>query len=339
MSRYRETDLAYGDIPQRWDRERFERIGSRGSGGPRFEEDFRYEERDRPGRRDVLIADHIDRRDSRGRYEESDRFFEEQEARARAASRRRRRTDRELFGDIDPREVADLALAPYVPPPRPGIIRRQSSLDTFDRRTSRRGKEDYRIPAYTPVPLPVRRRHHHHEHYHDHDHWEEPEDYREVEIQRERSVHRRRGPKPPREESKAPSSSSSSSSSSNTEYIPPPPPKSRTTSKAPSSKPREVVHETVIEKAPSPPPASSVKSSSFEASVREERRFKKGKTRMPKRLVRLEAIMDLGYPFDEEDDFFVLRIALEKEQIDEVIHISETYKDGGEFLCRARNWA
>lgn len=316
MSRYRDPDLAYGDIPQRWDRERFERIGSRGSGGPRFEEDFRYEERDRPGRRDVLVADHIEeRRGSRGRFDESDRFFDEQEARARAASRRRRRTDRELFGDIDPREVADLALAPYVPPPRPGIIRRQSSLDTFDRRSTRRGKEDYRIPAYTPVPLPIRRSHHHHHH----DDWEEPEDYREVEIRRERSVHRRRGPRPPREESKAPSSSSSSSSS-NTEYVPPPP-KSRATSKAPSKATTAVA---------SPPPAPSVKSSSFEASVREERRFKKGKTRMPKRLVRLEAIMDLGYPFDEEDDFFVLRIALEKEQIDEVIQISETYKDGGE---------
>ena len=58
--------------------------------------------------------------------------------------------------------------------------------------------------------------------------------------------------------------------------------------------------------------------------------MKKGKTRMPKRLVRREAIMDLGYPFDEEDDFFVLRTALEKEQIDEVMKISESYKDGGQ---------
>ena len=39
--------------------------------------------------------------------------------------------------------------------------------------------------------------------------------------------------------------------------------------------------------------------------------------------------MDLGYPFDEEEDFFMLRIALDKEQIDEVIKISESYKDGG----------
>lgn len=49
---------------------------------------------------------------------------------------------------------------------------------------------------------------------------------------------------------------------------------------------------------------------------------------MPKRLVRVEAIMDLGYPFEEEESFYVLQIALEKEQIDEVIKISEQYKDG-----------
>merc|ERR1712070_1220010 len=58
-------------------------------------------------------------------------------------------------------------------------------------------------------------------------------------------------------------------------------------------------------------------------------KFKKGKTRMPKRLVMREAIQDLGYPYDEEEDFYVLRIALEKEQIDEVIKISEQYKAGG----------
>jgi chlorite dismutase len=83
---------------------------------------------------------------------------------------------------------------------------------------------------------------------------------------------------------------------------------------------------------PAPIPVQSVHETFFHESIREERRFKKGKTRMPKRLVRREAIMDLGYPFEEEDDFFVLTIALEKEQIDEVIQISEQYKDGGRYL-------
>jgi len=57
--------------------------------------------------------------------------------------------------------------------------------------------------------------------------------------------------------------------------------------------------------------------------------FKKGKTRMPKHLVHRDALHDLAYQYDEEKDFFVLRIALEKDQIDEVIKISEMYKAGG----------
>lgn len=50
---------------------------------------------------------------------------------------------------------------------------------------------------------------------------------------------------------------------------------------------------------------------------------------MPKRLVHRDALHDLAYPYDEEEDFFMLRIALEKDQIDEVIKISEMYKAGG----------
>ena len=43
---------------------------------------------------------------------------------------------------------------------------------------------------------------------------------------------------------------------------------------------------------------------------------------MPKRLVHRDALHDLAYPYDEEEDFFMLRIALEKDQIDEVIKIA-----------------
>jgi hypothetical protein len=45
--------------------------------------------------------------------------------------------------------------------------------------------------------------------------------------------------------------------------------------------------------------------------------------------VHRDALHDLAYPYDEEEDFFMLRIALEKDQIDEVIKISEMYKAGG----------
>ena len=43
------------------------------------------------------------------------------------------------------------------PRPRPQIIRRQSSLDTFDRRPFPRYGDQYHIPADVPVPLPIRR--------------------------------------------------------------------------------------------------------------------------------------------------------------------------------------
>ncbi|KXS98492.1 hypothetical protein AC578_2607 [Pseudocercospora eumusae] len=351
MSRFRSSDddLAYGDIPQRWDRERFERFGSRGGPprGTRFEDDYYYHERDRPGHRDVAVAERVESRGPRRRWVyEEDREIDAR----REPSRRRRRTDRELFGDVDPREIADMALMPYRRKSitredfdidqrvRPGLLRRQSSLDTFDRR--RRHDDEYRIPPYTPVLLPIRRQRE----------WEgyyEPEDYREVEIQRERSVHRRRRPKSVKESVKSKSSSSSSSSSSSEESVAKTEKTHKTKSHAPSPKPstkakssratsvHESIHETSVSESlpPAPPPPAPVPESSFhetliEQSIHAERKFKKGKTRMPKRLVRVEAIMDLGYPFEEEEDFYVLQIALEKEQIDEVIQISETYKNG-----------
>lgn len=321
-------DLAYGEQPppQRWDRDRFERFG-RGPppppSGRGYEEDYRYTERDRPGRREVTVVDRIDERGPPARYEERDRYAEEERYAPRGP---KRRTDRELFGDVDPREIADMALTPYrrkpeveferPAPARPGMIRRQSSLDTFDRRRApnyERERELVRIPPYQPVPLPIRRPER--ERWGREEEWEEvrnnrydePEDYREVEIQRERSVHRRR-PSAPKSEARSVKSSKAKSV-------------------------RESIHESIHEE-------ESNSSESFEEVEREsiheslhseaEKKFKKGKTRMPKRLVKREAVMDLGYPFDEEEDFFVLRMALEKEQIDEVIRISETYKDGGE---------
>lgn len=331
MSRWGGGREDYGDIPQRWDRDRFERFGAPRAppppGPPRgFHEDYHYQERDTPYRRDVAVADRIDDRGPRGSFQERDRYWEEDRYASPPAAipgRSRRRTDRELFGDVDPRELAGMALVParrksvsrpdididididrHAAPPRPGLLRRQSSLDTFDRRPQRyeREERDYRIPPYTPVPLPIRRQEREYERapYRDY----EPEDYREVEIQRERSVHRRG------------------------------PPKSEALRSVRSSRPKSV---TTRRTSP-----SSISSESFEEIEKVESihdsiaasvpRFKKGKTRMPKRLVMREAIQDLGYPYDEEEDFYVLRIAMEKEQIDEVIKISEQYKAGGETL-------
>ena len=148
------------------------------------------------------------------------------------------------------------------------------------------------MPAYTPIPLPIRRPEE--EYYYEHHHHPD-ENYREVEIKRERSVHRRRGRA-----------------------------KSHKSSKAPSTKAASTVRSSS---------SSSSSSSSYEesrVSTSPPRVGKKGKTRMPKRLVHRDALHDLAYPYDEEEDFFMLRIALEKDQIDEVIKISEMYKAGGQ---------
>lgn len=55
----------------------------------------------------------------------------------------------------------------------------------------------------------------------------------------------------------------------------------------------------------------------------------KGKTRMPKRLVHADALRDCAYPYEEEERFFIILIALSKEQIDEVLKISHMYRTQG----------
>ena len=331
--------MAYGGFPERWDRDRFERLGNR-QAPSRYEEDYRYQERDRPGHQDIAVQDRIQSSGPRGRYEEQDRYYEHDKY---TPGGRRKRTDRELFGDQDPREIANLALTPYQgqnsgrsnydmdqqrsPPPRPGMIRRQSSLTTFDRRPiPRYEREEYRVPVYTPAPAP----------YPPQDSWggqedygrryDEPEGYREVEIQRERSVHRSKPKSVKSSKAKSVTTRRSSSSSSSSER--------QSTHKGGASL-HESFHESYHGGGNSfhEDYHKSVHGGTESVHTELTKKFKKGKTRMPKRLVRREAIMDLGYPFDEEDDFFVLRIALEKEQIDEVITISERYKSGGKYYA------
>ncbi|KAF1946914.1 hypothetical protein EJ02DRAFT_335333 [Clathrospora elynae] len=306
---------------ERWDRDRFERMrrgGGGGGGGGSVSgasgrgrddyEHFRFEEHDRfpGGHRDVDIHEDRQRRGppviERERHHENERF-----------ERPHRRAPSELFHEPTPSEVANQALAPYrrksvidkdiniditerrqpARPARPGFIRRQSSLDTFDRRAlprygdvekfERFETHEYRPPANMPIPLPIRRRSprrfHEEEEYEDMrfddrgGRGREREEYREVEVSREKS-------RVKRSKSVAAKSARSSSISSFEEIQPP-----RATW------------------------------------------GKKGKTRLPKRLVNKQAVIDLGYPFEEEDDFIIVTRALEKDHIDEVIKISETYKE------------
>jgi hypothetical protein len=311
---------------ERWDRDRFERMrGGGGGGGDRGRDEhdhFRFTEHDRfpGGRRDIDIHEDFDRGGPRGpptRIAERERVREDE----RFDPRLRRRT--EIFDDHTPSEVANLALAPYRRqsvvekdidlsirrPARPGYIRRQSSLDTFDRRPlpryndyerdvyekeSARGsvrggsvrgsirgsvRDDFRPPTNVPIPLPVRERRFRG------DEFEEVR-YREVEREREREPELREDFREDfREEEfrevdvKRAKSTTSGRSRSRAS-------RSRASKSIAASSAR-----------------SSSSSSSDETEVPQPPRAswgRKGKTRLPKRLCRKQAVIDLGYPFEEE---------------------------------------
>lgn len=285
---------------ERWDREKFERMrrGAGGGGGgssagsvrgrPDDYEHYRYQEHDRypGGHRDIDF--HEDRARRGPVVMEKERFHEDERYRPPP-----RRAPADLFHEPTPSEIANQALAPYrrrsvidrdidididinerrqvarpPKPSRPQYIRRQSSLDTFDRRPmprygdveriERYETHEYRPPANVPIPLPIRERRRSPRRFFEDDDFEEirfdersgrgreREDYREVEVHREKSRVRR-------SKSQAARSTRSSSISSFEEIQP-----SRATW------------------------------------------GKKGKTRLPKRLVKKQAVIDLGYPYEEE---------------------------------------
>ncbi|KZF25391.1 hypothetical protein L228DRAFT_258823 [Xylona heveae TC161] len=278
-------------VYQRWDPERFMR-----------ERDL-FERSRNPPRELVLgrrRGDSIDDRSGgRGtRFEEHDRIVEEDRP-----GRGRRKSiyyeDDRISFESPPPPPSRGALAPYrgarhepiaekygrpmrrgpAPPSRPQFVRRQSSLDTFDRRPMprygdrEREREEYLPPLDTPIPLPRRRRSPPIA-YEERDYEEirvpDPEYYAEEDFrefrERDKSRHRSRSRFAVKE--------------------------GRATEEEP------------------------------------EREFpRRGKTRMPKRLVSKRAILELGYPFEEEEETIVILKALGKEHIDEVIKVSEEMRD------------
>jgi len=189
------------------------------------------------------------------------------------------------------------------------MLRRQSSLDTFDRRP--RGyhereeygpparREDFRAPPYVPIPLPRTKalpppRHVEREyyddirvsepgHYGDEEFRPYPERVREKEVIRTHRRNRSRESRTTRSHARSSSRSSSLSSSS--------------------------------------------ASTGGGTSVKSEYP-KKGKTRIPARLVSKRAILDLGYQFVEEGQTIVVQKALGQDNIDDLLKLSEDYKKG-----------
>lgn len=282
-------------MAERWDRDRFMYERSRDQ-GDRYDDDRSFS---RGGRDRDHSDERHDRRYNRA-YDDDDvvrdrRFYDEE---SRFQPRREREQppefarrapvlERERDRDFGRRESL---------PRRPGFLRRQSSLDTFDRRPAPRffqereeypaparredarrdHREDYRAPPYTPIPLPKTRglpppqrysdqgfyddiKITEPDYYGDDDFRSVPERVREKEVRRSRRRHARgrsRDSRSTRTRSVRSSSYSSSSSSRSS-------------------------------------------SSSGGTTVRSEYP-KKGKTRIPAKLVSKRALIDLGYPFFEE---------------------------------------
>lgn len=139
------SSLYDGPSRERWDRERFDRT-RRGS-----ERDYyRFQERDQldRGRTQIVLDERLDRRNP-VRVEERERYYELDgyDGPGRQAP---------FLEEPITAERRGLALTPYRRP-RPQFIRRQSSLDTYDRRQMPRYGDEYRLPADVPIPLPIRR--------------------------------------------------------------------------------------------------------------------------------------------------------------------------------------
>jgi hypothetical protein len=228
----------------RWDRERFERAKRY----PDERDYYRFEERDTPRRSNILLDERIERRDPRGRVEERERYVEEdryEPARSRPPI---------FLDERPPPEVTGQALAPYRRP-RPQFIRRQSSLDTFDRRPMARYGDEYRIPPDVPIPLPIRKpRERYVEEYEDVRYRDSEEDYKDVRVREERRGKHRS--------------------------------KSRMRSRS------------VLQRRRSS--SSSSSASSFEEIEKGSEIGRKGRTKMPKRLVTKAAVIEKGLPFEEE---------------------------------------
>lgn len=301
---------------ERWDSERFAIERDRA----RFEErDSRFTRTEDFGRARERSVDEIyERRGPRGfeedRYERRDYYEDDRDFNRFGRERNTTVTiekERERDYDEPPRRSN-----------RPAFLRRQSSLDTFDRKPLTRfvEREEYgpparyrperdrpevRPPPLTPIPLPRSRglpppRRYAEREYYDEIEIAEPDYYGDERFRgypervREREIIRKKKRSRSRE-SRASHSVRSSVRSSST--------------------------------------SSSSSSETTTVSVRSE--FpKKGKTRMPARLVSKKAIIDLGYPFEEEGETIIIQKALGRENIDEVIKLSEDYKSSEKIEMR-----
>lgn len=297
-----------------WDRDRFMYERERDRDRDRFADDrSRYDDDDHYYKgpagsrlRDLSPEDRYERRaDHRPPPLEDDivirdsrRVYYDDEPR----SARRRSPPPEL--DRDRRVVIererDRLSSPSPPPRRPAFLRRQSSLDTFDRRPKglfeeeRYGpparRDEFRPKPYEPIPLPRSRalpppRRFAEREFYDEIRVSDPDYYGDEEFRsypervREKEIIRTK------RRDYSPSSRSSHSRAHTRSH--------RGSSRRSSSKSSTIT-------------TSSASSSGGTTVTVKSEYPKKGKTRIPARLVSKRALIDLGYPFIEEVSFPML---------------------------------
>lgn len=343
MSRgpYRSSTGDLGRTAERWDRDRFnaerdrdrfDDVLERGPERGRFEEedDHVYTRGGPPQRgpppRPRVFDDDLVFRGRRTPYDNERRLP------TRRRSPSGSSVDRRVFIERQSSRERAFVHSPS-PPRRPTamLLRRQSSLDTFDRKP--RGyydrdqygpparRDDFRPPVNLPIPLPRSkalpppRRYAQSEYFDDirvsgpeyfgdEDYRSYREGVREEKIirtrRRNRSRNRSRDSRSSHAYSHRGSSARSSSRSSST--------------------------------------STSSSSSSGGTTVKSDYP-KKGKTRIPARLVSRRALVDLGYPFIEEGNTIIVQRALGQENIDDLLHLSEQYRKDEREHAAARSHA
>ncbi|KAI8961192.1 hypothetical protein F5Y11DRAFT_357863 [Daldinia sp. FL1419] len=330
-----DDDLAYGEsYGERWDKNRFAVESDRSrqtAERDRFEEHDRYYTRV-PGSR--IHETSADERYQRRRppqpwdddYPHEKRYYDEGPRFRRSPPPELER--RLVIGRERAEREREREFRPSSPPRRPGqLLRRQSSLDTFDRRPppkffekdefdTRPRREDLHAEPYKPIPLPRSRALPPPRIYAERDIDEikisEPDRYGDEEYHtyperiRERDVVKIR---------KRRDSGSS-----------------RSKHRGGSVRSRSVSRTSVS----SDDSSSSGGTSVTVKSVKSEYP-KKGKTRIPVRLVSKLALIDLGYPFVEEGNVIVVQKALGQQNIDDLLKLSEEYKKSEREVASARS--
>ncbi|OTB13273.1 hypothetical protein K445DRAFT_24771 [Daldinia sp. EC12] len=329
-----DDDLAYGDsYGERWDKSRFAVESDRSRQNAerdRFEEHDRYYSRGPGSRvREKSVDERFERRVPRpwdDDYPREKRYYDE-------APRFRRSPPPELerrlvIGRERAEREREREFRPSSPPRRPGqLLRRQSSLDTFDRRPPPRfldrdefdahsRHDDFRPDPYKSIPLPRSRALPPPRIYAERDYDEikisEPDRYGDEEYHayperiRERDVVKMRK----RRDSSA----------------------SRHKRRSGSVRSRSVSRTSVSSDDSSSTGGTSVTMKSVKSEYP-----KKGKTRIPVRLVSKLALIDLGYPFVEEGNVIVVQKALGQQNIDDLLKLSEEYKKSEREVASARS--